>query len=67
MNTDHTIHITWIGGEKVFKPIEYTVSEKIVGSWWWKRREYWIECEFSKLGPFDSKQEADRMLVYARM
>lgn len=64
--SDQQIQVTWLTGEKVLKPVEYTVTEKVTGPWWWRRREYWIECEFSRLGPFPSMRAANEMLFYAQ-
>lgn len=58
--------ITFLTGTKVFKPVEYNIVERVTGPWWWRRTRYWIECEFSRLGPFDTKDEAYRSLLIAR-
>lgn len=63
--SDAGITITWMGGVKTLKPIEYHITEKAKGPWWWRRIEYWIECEYSRLGPFDARHEAEKILAYA--
>lgn len=49
-------------GVKVLEPVRYWLTEAEVTKkqLWWSVvvPQYWINCEYSRLGPFDTKQEA---------
>ena len=51
---DVTYTVDAIYGEVKIKPVEYWITPKADG--------YWIECEFSSLGPFDTRKEASDII-----
>lgn len=55
--------ITILYREKKLNPIEYRITKTLNKKsklifWYVEYFEYWIECKFSRLGPFNSEQEA---------
>ena len=50
--------IRWEGNYKELKPVEYWITEKQTGPRWWRKKEFWISCDFSSIGPFSSEAEA---------
>jgi hypothetical protein len=51
--------ITLMFGELHLEPIKYWIGAEVVKRWWfWSRVQYWVCCEFSRVGPFDSEKEA---------
>lgn len=61
--------ITMLTGEAVIKPVEYWVEEVPAKTRWWQRprSEFWIACEFSKMGSWPSREEARAMLLMHRL
>lgn len=62
--------ITILLGEKKLKPLTYSiVGGKTNRPWykWWLPREQWfVTSEFIKIGPYDSYQEAAKVLIMAK-
>lgn len=62
------ITITFLTGEKKLEPVEYRIVKQITNEQYlyffnYKRVEYFIETDFSKLGPFETKDEIFNMAV----
>lgn len=56
--------IKWNGDYKELPPVEYKITERIHQRRWWQlraKRDYWLSCEFSELGPFATPREAMNM------
>lgn len=51
-------------GEKKFIAPVYLLAVEQHGPWWWRQPAYYIECEFSRLGPFYDKREAETQLEF---
>lgn len=49
------VNVRFVAGHMQLKPIEYWVEERTEGPWWRRRVGYYLACEFSTLGPFDSR------------
>lgn len=43
-------------------PVKYWVAEKTEGPWWNRQRQYYVESEFSALGPYNTRRAADAAL-----
>ena len=51
--------ITIKTGELKLEPVRYWIELVKTPRWWWfPRMEYFVCCEFSRLGPFDTWNEA---------
>ncbi len=60
------MNITWEGPQiKELKPIKYWVKENITKGILFDRKEYWLACEFSDIGPFDTREECEKYLRLA--
>lgn len=51
-------------GYTILEPIRYRVVEEVTGPWWWRRREFWIDSNYCRIGPFRTEAEANRMLAF---
>jgi hypothetical protein len=50
-------------GHIKLKPIVYSIRQKtIVRFWFLNKTEYYVECDYSSIGPFDTLAEAQQML-----
>jgi hypothetical protein len=56
------MQVIWEGNIKTLPPIERRIVETVGGPWWWRQRQYWIESDYCRVGPFDTKSEAGRAL-----
>lgn len=55
-------------GVMEYKPVQYRIVKTIEYRWRWiKKLRYWIETDFCRLGPFDSKPEAMSVLSLGRI
>lgn len=59
MSVEPGYEITVLTGVKVLKPVQFHVEMRMEGPWWWRQARYYVACEFSRLGPFDTKREAE--------
>lgn len=57
--------IRWTGGVKKLEPIQYWIEAQPAACRWWRRRreEFYICCEFSSLGPFETRSDALKMIA----
>lgn len=60
------VQITWLGGVKELKPIEYRVISKATGPWWWKTTEWAVQSEFVTLSGFGTQAEAETAAAQLR-
>ena len=48
--------------------IEYKIVEKTIVRWFFfNKTKYWVETEFARTGPFDTRAEAEEILSYAKL
>lgn len=66
LQPDGTYKLSWLIGVKYIEPIHYWLEEKIAKRWFWfDRKEYYLVCEFCKLGPMSLK-DAQYHIAIAR-
>lgn len=61
------MRISWEGGEKKMKPVEFRLREFVTPRRWRSDKvEYYIETDFGRVGPIADRNEALRLLELAR-
>ncbi len=69
-NADGTYDLFWLGGTKELKPVKYfirAVTEEYIYWWFFTGTEtaYYVNTEYMRIGPFDSKEECYSHLTSA--
>lgn len=57
-----TIEATYLFGDLRLEPVRYRICEYERRAWFRSRKEFFIECEYSKFGPFDKLADAQETL-----
>jgi len=58
--------LKWLVGTKQIKPLTYWLEEKIIKrKFWFDKKEYYVVCEFCRMGPF-TLEEAQYQIGIAR-
>ena len=52
------IKIHYLTGEMELQPVRYWITTSIRYRWFWSRLEYYVESEFTRIGPFSTYDEA---------
>lgn len=57
LQPDGTYKLSWLTGVKYIEPIDYWLEEVIIKRRWFQsdKKEYYIACEFCRLGPMTLK------------
>lgn len=56
LQPDGTYKLSWLVGVNYKEPIPYWLEEKIIKRWYWfDKKEYYVVCEFCRLGPMSLK------------
>lgn len=62
--SDIEYNITWLGGVKELKPVEWRITTQLVGRWW-PRTRFFLETDFCRLGPLKTRDEAEKYLEFS--
>lgn len=61
--TFRTGDITYLTGHMKLDPVRYWISEQVHHrKWWFDRTDYFVEGDFMKFGPLESRDAAQKIM-----